>query len=95
MSSTSIPEEVKKPKPIQVSAPAASDDTGIINAISRDIKLGRITGRLTFDHVKNNYGLKVDRRIRKVFSALENGGLILKKGKSYYTTEQRLKAAHG
>ena len=100
MYSQSIPEEVKQPveRAIKVSAPEASDDTGITNAISRDIRLGRITGRLTFGTVKNRYGLKVDSRIRKVFTELENRGLLIKKGKSYYASQDSqsiLKAVSG
>lgn len=61
-----------------------ADDTAVKAAIARDLTTGRIEGRLTFSRVKNDYGLAVDRRIRRIFKALESEGLLVKRGRIYH-----------
>lgn len=62
----------------------AADDSRVKAAIARDLRSGVIEDKLTFKIVKGEYGLAVDSRIRRIFSALEEEGLLIKRGRTYH-----------
>ena len=61
-----------------------ADDSDIVEALARDLRSGKIDGKLTYPMVKTGYDLRVDKRIRRVFVQLENMGLIQRNGRSFY-----------